>query len=180
MRIHIYIWLGVCIIVAIYGMGVYGYDSWLARKNPIITCGVEQSWAKWLYENGRYFAAAATRSTDVAHTGNYAVKLGTGYSYGLGYTWEVPPKAGTRVEVAVWRYNADRPGVGVLVAKTKASKPIFLLETDTVRQLQPDGWQLLRDTFVVPPGLHDPLEIFAFVQIGKGCVYFDDLSITCW
>lgn len=145
------------------------------RYKEIITCGAETvSFDKQYFQNGsRHFSSPETQTTDIVHTGVYAVKLDNLNKYALHYNLE-NCKPGQTIELSVWRNPADRNGF--LVAALEDDSAFYMSSNNAVLTDR-NGWQKLTLDFVIPDVCANQTLSFYLWNRAEDIIYFDDFAI---
>lgn len=147
--------------------------------NESITCDLEQ-----ISEDGKYFISSSHAdkffqgpdklTNNFAHSGENAILLKEGASFGLKYILK-NTKPDEYYSISVWRKGKNDLGY---LAVSDEHDQIFYRSTHTVDSVGSDGWERLTLSFYMPPNFRNvSLKIFVMNK-DTGDVYFDDISIS--
>lgn len=147
--------------------------------NESIICDMEQ-----ISEDGKYFISSSHSdkfftvsdrlTNDCAHSGENAILLKEGASYGFEYTLK-NTNAEEFYSISVWRKGEKDLG---FIVVGDAHGQLFYKSTNIADSIGRDGWERLTLSFYIPPNLTNvSLKIYLWNK-DKEDVYFDDMSIS--
>jgi len=165
-------------IQAIYELDTLKYQE-ISKQKVIekqIICDMETLTTNnqlFLGTNNRLFGKADNRTSEVARSGKYAIKMDEKTEFALGFILD-SLKNGDMYEIEVWRKSDNYSGRLVV----GASNPnIFYKAQNDFIISEKNGWNMIRIRFEVTPEMkNETLKIHLWNK-NKKLVYFDDLII---
>ncbi len=165
-------------IQAIYELDTLKYSR-IAKHKVIekqVTCNMEMLNADnqlFLGTNNKLFGNANSRTSEIARSGKYAIKMDEKIEFALEYILD-SVKSGEMYEIEVWRKSDNYSG-RLVVGATKAN--IFYKAQNDFIISEKNGWNLIRIKFTVTPEMNDETLKIHLWNKDKELVYFDDMTI---
>lgn len=119
------------------------------------------------------FIVNNTRSSEMARSGRYSIKLDKNQQFSIDFTLE-NAKPGDSYKIKIWRYSENNDGF--LVVSSNPSS-IFYQQNCEAIKTDDNGWKLIQLIFTIPENLNNnPIKMYVW-NSGSSDMYFDDLTI---
>jgi hypothetical protein len=119
------------------------------------------------------FAINNTRSSEMARSGRYSIKLDKNQQFSLDYTLE-NAKPGDNYKIKIWCFSGNNDGF--LVVSSNPSSFFYLQNSEAIKT-DDKGWKLIQLIFTIPENTDNkPIKMYVW-NSGSSEMYFDDLTI---
>jgi len=119
------------------------------------------------------FTVNNTRSSEMARSGRYSIKLDKNQQFSLDFILE-NSKPGDNYKIKIWRYSENNDGF--LVASSNPSSLFYQQNCEAIKT-DDTRWKLIQLIFTIPENIdNNPIKMYVW-NSGSSEMYFDDLTI---
>lgn len=125
-----------------------------------------------MQSGGAVFENANRRTTDIARSGSYALKLSNMHVYGFTHRLQ-GVDVGDKIEASVW-YKGDEGNL--IISGTKSDK--LYVGQGVSDSTDADGWKRLQKTIFISNAVVDGEVVIYVYYTGADSAYFDDFEVV--